>query len=155
MLNQVAGWQQIVERMHKCGRRAAMIECYAARNVFQVWLILDQSIEQTGDRCFAFADQHAIDSACGVPQDFFGNKRNAVSTNTNECFRQQGARSAGEIEDFRNVSQVIDGERDDVWPPAFDQTEKILIRFALQVDQTNRVTCASCGCGYKFETERF
>ncbi len=88
MLNQVAGWRQIVERLHERRRRAAMVECYAAGNVFQVRPTLSESIQQPGNRRLTFAGQHAIHSAAGVPQNFFWNKRNTVSTNTDECLRR-------------------------------------------------------------------
>ena len=76
------------ERLHERGRRAAMFECYAAGNVFQVRPTLSESSQQPGNRRFAFAGQHAIHSAAGVPQNFFWDKRNTVSTNTDECLRR-------------------------------------------------------------------
>src|SRR6266705_2708267 len=88
MLNQVARGQQMIERMHKRGRRTAMVECYAARDIFQACPTLRESLKQASDRRFTFTDQHAIHCARSVPQNFFRNKRNTVSTNTNECFRQ-------------------------------------------------------------------
>ena len=74
MLNQVARGRQIVERLHKRGRRAAMFERYASGNVFQVWRILGESIEQASDRRLAFTGEHAIHSVACVPQNFFGDK---------------------------------------------------------------------------------
>src|SRR5262245_50227081 len=145
----------MVERFYERGRRAAMIECHTAGDIFQTWRILGQSVEQAADCRFAFADQHTIHSAVGVPQDFFGDKRNTVSTDTGECFRKQGTRSASEIDDFWNVGEVIDRERDDIRVPAFNQAEKILVRFALQIDQANRMTGAPSRSGYKFEAKRF
>jgi hypothetical protein len=65
-----------------------MIKCYAAGRLFQVRPIFGERIQQTGDRRFAFTDQDAIHSASSVPKNFFGNKRNAVPTNTDECSRQ-------------------------------------------------------------------
>ena len=53
-----------------------------------------------------------------------------------------------------NVSEVIYGEGDDVRSPAFDQADKILPRFALQIDQTNCVTGTALCCCDKFEAER-
>ena len=53
------------------------------------------------------------------------------------------------------VSEVIYGECDDVRSPAFDQADKILARFALQIDQTNCVTGTARCCCDKFEAERF
>src|SRR4030095_3467678 len=132
-----------------------MVKCYTAGNIFQVWWILRESFEQVGDRGFAFTDEHAINGAARVLQDFFGNKRNTVSTNADECFRRHCTCSTSEVDDFRNVSEVIDRERDDVRSPVFDQVEKVLVRFALQINQTNFVTCASCRCSNEFKAERF
>jgi hypothetical protein len=78
-----------------------------------------------------------------------------MSTNTDECLRQQGTRSASEINDFGNVREVINGKRDNVRLPALDQAEKILLRLALQIDETNRVTAMPRGSSNKFEAERF
>ena len=65
-----------------------MIGRDAARDIFEVWRILRERIEQSGNGRFAFADEHAIYGAVSVPQNFFGNKRNTVSTNADECFWQ-------------------------------------------------------------------
>src|SRR4030095_13748417 len=90
-----------------------------------------------------------------VPQNFFGNKRNTMSTNTDECLRQQDTRSTREIYDFGNVCEIIDGKRDDVRLPALDQAEKIVLWLALQIDETDRVTAMPRGSSNKFEAERF
>src|SRR5262249_34457090 len=74
MPHQMASGQQIVERLDECRWRPAVIECHAAWNFFEVAPIFLERIEQPGDRCFAFAGQHAIHSACAVTQDFAWNK---------------------------------------------------------------------------------
>jgi len=51
-----------------------MIECHTAGNVFQVRRTVSESIEQTGDCCFAFARQYAIHGTAGVSQNFFRDK---------------------------------------------------------------------------------
>lgn len=132
-----------------------MVECHTPRNAFQVWRVLGESMEQPRDRRFAFTDQHAIHCAAGVPQNFFRDKRNTMPTDTDECFRQEGMRSTSEIDDFWNVSEVINRERDDIRSPTVNETQKILLRFALQIDQANCVTGAPCRCGDKFESKRF
>ena len=132
-----------------------MFKCYAARNGLQVWRILLQGLEQPGDGRFTFAGQDAIHGAGGVLQDFFGNKRNTVAANADKGARHQVARSAGEIDDFRKVCEIIAAERDRVRLPALEQPEKILMGFALQVDQPHRVAGLSRGRGDKLQTERF
>src|SRR4029077_18860275 len=78
---EMAGGRQIVERLHERWRRTPVIECHAAGNLFHVAPVLRDRLQQSFDRRFAFTGQHAIHSTVGVPQDFVGNKRDAVAAN--------------------------------------------------------------------------
>jgi hypothetical protein len=78
MPNDIARRQEIIQRFHEGWRRPAMIECYAAGHLPQVRPIFGESIQQAGDRGFAFANQHAIHSARSVPQNLLRNERDAV-----------------------------------------------------------------------------
>jgi hypothetical protein len=90
-----------------------------------------------------------------VLQNFFRDKRNTVSANADKGARSQLPGSAGEIDDFRKVSEIIAAKRDCVRLPALEQPEKILMGFALQIDQAHRVTGPSRSRGDKLQTERF
>src|SRR5437868_5993619 len=53
-----------------------------------------------------------------------------------------------------NIGEIIAGECDNVRPPVSNQPEKIPVRFALQINQTDRVARLSGSCGDKLKTQR-
>src|SRR5947208_15840544 len=154
MPNDIARRQEIIQRFHEGWRRPAMIECYAARHFPQVRPIFGESIQQASDRGFAFANQHAIHSARTVPQNLLRNERDAVPSDRDKGSGQQGARGAGKINNFWNIGEIIDRECDNVRSPTSNQVEKVPVRFALQINQTDRVARLSGSRGDKLKTQR-
>ena len=69
-----------------------------------------------------------------MPQNLFRNERNAVTTDADESIRQDGARGAGQLDNFRNVGKIVAGKCDYVRPPLSNQAVKIPVRFALQIN---------------------
>ena len=83
-----------------------------------------------------------------------GGERGAVPADADKRRRQPSLRRLRQIDDLRNVGEVVAGKGDDVRPPAVEQSEKGGVVLDLQVDQPDRVPGAPRRLGDQLEAER-
>ena len=124
--------------MDKTGRRSLAGGADGARRCGEVGAGLDRG-EQRRQPGLALAAQHAIDRPLAMLKDRLGDKRGAVPADTDHGARQTRLRRLGEVDDLRDVGEVVAGEQDDIRPPHIGQPEQCGVVFDLQVDQLDLV----------------
>src|ERR1051326_6307719 len=136
---QIARRQQLIERMHKAGRRTLAGRLNHARHGREIGPGLDRRQERP-HAGLALAAQHAVDRAFAMVEDRLGDKGGAVAADADDDARQPGFSLLREIDDFRDVSEVIAREGDEVRPPRFDKAEECAVALDLQIDKLDLVT---------------
>ena len=111
-------------------------------------------VEQRDDAGFSFAFQDAINRAVPVLENLLSGERRAVAADENEGIGKLRARSLREIEDFRDVGEVIARERDDVGLPLIDDAKIIALSFRLEIDQLHLVPRVADGGRDEFQAQR-
>ena len=161
---QVAGRDEIVEAANKAGRRTFAVARNTAGHLAQCGVIgrtilagsggrSGKRVHQMNGRGLPFALEHAIDRPLGVFEKFLGRERRTVTADHDPRPRQNLFREFGEIEDFRNVRQIIAGKPDDVRLPGFDQANVSRVILGLQVDDPHVMAGFSHGLGHQLQTK--
>ena len=83
-----------------------------------------------------------------------GRKRGAVTADADKNPRQPRLRRLCEINNRRNIGEVVAGKRDDIRAPAFEQSEIRSLVLGLQIDQPHRVAGAPRRLSDQLETQR-
>lgn len=81
-------------------------------------------------------------------------ERCTVSADEYETMRLQLLYELGEIDDFGNVGEIAAGEAEDVGAPVAHEAVEVAVRFDLQVDQADIVSCLAHCRRHGFEPER-
>jgi len=76
-----------------------------------------------------------------------------MAADANKGVWQQVAGGSCQINNFRNVGEVIATKGDHIWTPLFNRVEIVLVRFALQIDQPHRMPGVFRCRGHKLEPE--
>src|SRR5262249_18094243 len=86
-------------------------------------------------------------------EDLAGGEGRAVSADDDGGVRQAGACHLGEVEDLRDVREVVAREDDRVWPPPVEQTEVVRVCLGLEIDEPDVVAGAPGGRRNELESE--
>ena len=105
-------------------------------------------------RRFALALEDAVDRPSAVLDESARGERGAVPADADKGLRQPRLGRLGEIDDLRNVGEVVAGKSDDIGPPAVEQPEIGGMVLDLQVDQPDRVAGAPRRLRDELEPER-
>ena len=113
-----------------------------------------RGVQESADRRFALATQHAVEGAVPVAQELVGREGDAVAPGEDEAVGQALPGRPGKIEDLGHVGKIVEGEGHRIGPPPVEPAEVVLVRLDLQVEQLDLVTGAARGRGHQLETER-
>jgi len=110
--------------------------------------------EQRGKPGLAFPLQHTVDCAVAMRDDRRRGEGGAVAADADEGQREARLGGACEIDDLRDVGEVVAGEGDRFRPPALDQAKIGAVAFDLQIDQPDIVPGLPGGLRHQFEPQR-
>ena len=153
MAQQVARRHQIIERLDKARRRPLSRPGDRTGNRSDIPPPLDRAEKQRHSR-LALALEDAVDGTRAMLDQSARGERGAVPADADKGLRQAGFCRFREIDDLRDVREVVAGKSDDIWPPALEQSQIGGVVLDLQVDQPDRVSGAARGLGNKLETQR-
>jgi hypothetical protein len=112
-------------------------------------------LEQLGRDSLPFALHDTIERALGMFKNVIRGEGNAVATGEEETFGETAARLDGEIGNFRNVGQIIQGIAHGVGFPFVEETEIVRVLEDLEVEQADAVARFARGLSDEFEAEGF
>src|SRR5215467_4806997 len=153
-LEQIASRDERVEVLDEAGGRPLAVQADDAGNLRDRSAVVLDRLEQLGHRGLALALEDAVDGAARVLEQLLRGEGRAVTADEDERAGPPRASQLCEAHDLRDIRQVVAGERDDVRPPVVDETEVILMRGGLQVDQPHLVAGPADGRGHQLEPER-
>ena len=85
-------------------------------------------------------------------EDCAGDKRRAVAANADRGARQPGLCRLGEIDDLRDVGEVVARQRDDIRPPRVNQSKEGRMALDLQVDESDLMAPGAASRGDQLKT---
>ncbi len=131
---QIARRGQLIKRMNKDGRRPFALGGDNPRHRQQVAPARHRFEQQRHCR-FALTLEHAIDRAIAMGDDRGGGERCAVPADTDEHIGKARFGGLGQIDDFRDIGEVVAGERDDIRAAPCEPAEIGAVVLDLEIDQ--------------------
>ena len=124
--------------MDKAGGRPLARFGDSSRRGGKIGAGLDRGEERRQPR-FALAAQHAIDGAPAMLDDRRRDKGRAVPADADDGARQKRLRRLGEVDDLRDVGEVVARKGDDIRPEFSGEAQESSVALDLQIDQPDLV----------------
>jgi hypothetical protein len=78
-------------------------------------------------------------------------ERGAVSADADKAVRQHGSGPLREVDDLRDIGEIVAGKGDEVGPPFRDHTMVVGVALDLQVENSRLVSNAAGRFGHELE----
>jgi len=154
MPEKVTTRQMIVEALNKAGRWPLAISSDNTRHFGNRRAIVVDDIHERDNPRLAFTFEHAINRPFSVRDERVRRERGTVSSNTDKAVWKGCFGLLGEVNDFRDVGEVVARESNEIRPPFGDKPAIVLVPFNLKICEPNRMAGPSgCLC-HQFEAER-
>ena len=136
-------------------RRALAVERDCPRHASDRVTVVGNDAQQIGGCGLALAAQNAVYGAIAVGQQFARGEGRAVAADEDEGVRQAPLGGLGQIDDLRQIRQVVEGKCNDLRLPALHGAEVAPLRFDLQVEQAHLVAGLAHRLRHQLQAQRF
>jgi hypothetical protein len=153
MAQQVARRREVVEAVDKARRRSLAPGRDRAGDGRGGAAPARDRGQELGDRRLALAFEDAIDRPRAMLEDRRGGKGGAVPAHHDEAFWQQRLGALREVDDLRNIGEVVAREADDIGAPRLQPGKVIGMALDLQIDQLDRMAGPAGRLGHQLEPQ--
>ena len=94
-------------------------------------------LHELRNRGFAFPFEHAVDRSPGMLEQVARHERGAVSAEEDEHPRMPRSRGLCQVNQLRNIGQIVAGECHDIGAPLVDLAEVVDMVIDLKIKQAN------------------